>query len=102
VEWSDHDGIKCLFGLPNLRRGNIDGSCLGRWVEVGQVGRGLTLCRLQVALKGTRVVYLVWTFDASRSCLGLGTCAGSVIRQIVDARALLTATLPQLCWRSPV
>src|SRR5258707_154092 len=34
------------------------------------------------------------TVDASRSCLGLGTCVGSAIRQIVDARVLLTATMP--------
>src|ERR1041385_618703 len=34
------------------------------------------------------------TVDASRSCLGLGTCVGSVTRQIVDARVLLTATAP--------
>src|ERR1700724_642366 len=34
------------------------------------------------------------TVDASRSCLGLGTCVGSAIRQIVDARVLLTATAP--------
>jgi len=34
------------------------------------------------------------TVDASRSCLGLGTCVGSMIRQIVDARVLLTATVP--------
>src|SRR5580704_2677450 len=34
------------------------------------------------------------TVDASRSCLGLGTCVGSAIRQIVDARVLLTATGP--------
>ena len=34
------------------------------------------------------------TVDASRSCLGLGTCVGSAIRQIVDARVLLTATVP--------
>src|SRR6202043_1932883 len=34
------------------------------------------------------------TVDASRSCLGLGTCVGSVIRQIVHARVLLTATVP--------
>src|SRR5438445_7456678 len=34
------------------------------------------------------------TVDASRSCLGLGTCVGSVIRQIVHARVLLTATAP--------
>src|SRR5213075_807504 len=34
------------------------------------------------------------TVDASRSCLGLGTCVGPVIQQIVDARVLLTATAP--------
>ncbi len=34
------------------------------------------------------------TVDASRSCLGLVTCVGSAIRQIVDARVLLTATVP--------
>src|SRR5260370_22483152 len=34
------------------------------------------------------------TVDASRSCLGLATCVGSVIRRIVDARVLLTATMP--------
>src|SRR5277367_2074952 len=34
------------------------------------------------------------TVDASRSCLGLGTCVGSAIRQIVEARVLLTATAP--------
>jgi hypothetical protein len=35
------------------------------------------------------------TVDASRSCLGLVTCVGSVTtRQIVDARVLLTATVP--------
>src|SRR6266436_9391366 len=34
------------------------------------------------------------TVDTSRSCLGLGTCVGSAIRQIVDARVLLTATVP--------
>src|ERR1700676_1309927 len=34
------------------------------------------------------------TADTSRSCLGLGTCVGSMIRQIVDARVLLTATVP--------
>src|SRR5215468_8654851 len=34
------------------------------------------------------------TVDASRSCLGLATSVGSVIRQIVDARVLLTATVP--------
>src|SRR6266446_8527039 len=39
--------------------------------------------------------------DASRSCLGLGTCVGSAIRQIVDARVLLTATVrPALPGRS--
>jgi hypothetical protein len=32
--------------------------------------------------------------DASRSCLGLGTCVGSATRQIVVARVLLTATAP--------
>ena len=34
------------------------------------------------------------TGDASRSCLGLATSVGSAIRQIVDARVLLTATAP--------
>src|SRR5271156_2911633 len=34
------------------------------------------------------------TVDTSRSCLGLGTCVGSMVRQIVDARVLLTATVP--------
>src|SRR6516165_7152916 len=34
------------------------------------------------------------TVDASRSCLGLGTCVGSATRQIVDARVLLTAAAP--------
>src|ERR1700726_2347021 len=34
------------------------------------------------------------TVDTSRSCLGLGTCVGSTIRQIVEARVLLTATAP--------
>src|SRR5262249_51163217 len=34
------------------------------------------------------------TVDASRSCLGLGTCVGSATRQIVDARVLLTVTAP--------
>ena len=34
------------------------------------------------------------TVDASRSCLGLATSVGSVIRQIVVARVLLTATAP--------
>ena len=32
--------------------------------------------------------------DASRSCLGLATSIGSMIRQIVVARVLLTATAP--------
>jgi hypothetical protein len=34
------------------------------------------------------------TGDTSRSCLGLATGIGSMIRQIVDARVLLTATAP--------
>ena len=34
------------------------------------------------------------TGDASRSCLGLATSIGSMIRQIVVARVLLTATAP--------
>jgi hypothetical protein len=34
------------------------------------------------------------TVDASRSCLGLGTCVGPGARQIVDARVLLTAAAP--------
>jgi hypothetical protein len=34
------------------------------------------------------------TVDASRSCLGLETCVGSAIRQIVFARVLLTAAAP--------
>jgi len=34
------------------------------------------------------------TGDASRSCLGLATCVGSAIRQIVVARVLLTAAAP--------
>src|ERR1700736_5618230 len=34
------------------------------------------------------------TVDTSRSCLGLATSVGSAIRQIVDARVLLTATAP--------
>src|SRR6202163_1727475 len=34
------------------------------------------------------------TVDTSRRCLGLGTCVGSTIRQIVEARVLLTATVP--------
>src|ERR1700730_4348446 len=34
------------------------------------------------------------TADASRSCPSLATCVGSATRQIVDARVLLTATVP--------
>src|SRR5215831_9180322 len=34
------------------------------------------------------------TVDASRSCLCLGTCVGLVVRQLVEARVLLTATVP--------
>src|SRR5437899_852262 len=34
------------------------------------------------------------TVDASRSCLGLETCVGSAIRQIVVSRVLLTAAAP--------
>src|SRR5215510_9600308 len=34
------------------------------------------------------------TVDASRSCLGLGTCVGSSTRQIVVARVLLPAAAP--------
>src|SRR3982074_2981401 len=34
------------------------------------------------------------TVDASRSCLSLETCVGSATQQIVDARVLLTATMP--------
>src|SRR6516164_7557106 len=34
------------------------------------------------------------TVDASRRCLGLATCVGLVIRQIVVARVLLTAAAP--------
>jgi hypothetical protein len=34
------------------------------------------------------------TVDASRSCLSLATCVRSATRQIVDARVLLTATVP--------
>src|SRR5262249_23452598 len=33
------------------------------------------------------------TVDASRSCLGLATSVGSMIRQIVDTRVLLSATV---------
>src|SRR5712691_11435243 len=41
------------------------------------------------------------TADTSRSCLGLETCVGMIIRQIVDARVLLTATVsPALPGRS--
>src|SRR5437870_3391513 len=42
------------------------------------------------------------TVDASRSCLGLGTCVGSASRQIVDARVLLTATAPPALPGSPM
>src|ERR1700732_430399 len=42
------------------------------------------------------------TVDASRSCLGLGTCVGSAIRQIVLARVLLTATTPPALPGSPM
>src|ERR1700757_90143 len=42
------------------------------------------------------------TVDTSRSCLGLGTCVGSAIRQIVDARVLLTATVPPALPGSPM
>src|SRR5271157_6256996 len=34
------------------------------------------------------------TVDASRSCLGLGTCVEPMARQIVDTRVLLTAAAP--------
>src|SRR5262249_58628389 len=34
------------------------------------------------------------TVDGARSCLGLATSVGSAIRQIVDARVLLTAAVP--------
>src|ERR1700719_129255 len=34
------------------------------------------------------------TADTSRSCLARGTCVGSAIQQIRDARVLLTATVP--------
>jgi hypothetical protein len=34
------------------------------------------------------------TGGTSRSCLGLETCVGSMIRQIVLARVLLTAAVP--------
>src|SRR5215471_9588852 len=42
------------------------------------------------------------TVDASRSCLGLGTCVGSATRQIVDARVLPTATAPPAVTGSSV
>jgi len=42
------------------------------------------------------------TVDASRSCLGLETCVGMVIRQIVLARVLLTATAPPALPGSPM
>src|SRR6267378_5996476 len=42
------------------------------------------------------------TVDSSRSCLGLGTCVGSAIRQIVLARVLLTATTPPALPGSPM
>src|ERR1700756_4188172 len=42
------------------------------------------------------------TVDTSRSCLGLGTCVGSAIRQIVHARVLLTATAPPALPGSPM
>jgi len=42
------------------------------------------------------------TVDASRSCLGLETCAGSAIRQIVLARVLLTATAPPALPGNPM
>src|SRR6267154_4541057 len=41
------------------------------------------------------------TVDTSRSCLGLATSVGSAIRQIVDARVLLTATAPPALPGSP-
>ena len=41
------------------------------------------------------------TVDTSRSCLGLATSVGSAIRQIVDARVLLTATVPPALPGSP-
>src|SRR6201981_208065 len=40
------------------------------------------------------------TVDTSRSCLGLGTCVGSAIRQIVHAR--VTATAPPALPGSPM
>src|ERR1700736_1387638 len=41
------------------------------------------------------------TVDTSRSCLGLATSVGSAIRQIVDARVLLTAAAPPALPGSP-
>src|SRR5437879_11000849 len=41
------------------------------------------------------------TVDTSRSGLGLATSVGSAIRQIVDARVLLTATAPPALPGSP-
>src|SRR6201982_4276965 len=42
------------------------------------------------------------TVDTSRSCPGLGTCVGWAIRQIVQARVLLTATVPPALPGSPM
>src|ERR1700738_5467492 len=42
------------------------------------------------------------TVDASRSALGLETCVGMVIRQIVLARVLLTGTAPPALPGSPM
>src|SRR6476661_2956277 len=42
------------------------------------------------------------TVDASRSCLGLETCVGMVIRQIVDARVLPTVSAPPALSGSPM
>src|SRR5262249_45744697 len=42
------------------------------------------------------------TVDASRSRLGLATCVGSAIRQIVDARVLLTAAARPALPGSPM
>ena len=41
------------------------------------------------------------TVDTSRSCLGLATSVGTAIRQIVDARVLLTAAAPPALPGSP-
>src|ERR1700730_18075571 len=41
------------------------------------------------------------TVDTSQSCLGLATSVGSAIRQIVDARVLLTGTAPPALPGSP-